>query len=183
MHCPNHLPPPPPPIGRQKQCFMMTEKVPMMTMMVAMIIMMVILERTYIYGEFWVKSYNLRHPYLVKKGQQIQAWVVGCSYILKIGFDLMPARTPCPAITRSPQKISQAYISIFDRLHYCFVLGFVLMPSRKHFKSKAIPSILGDVGLIKVVLKFSSGHPKCHFWARKDGHFCQDPPLPDNAWK
>ena len=29
---------------------------------------------------------------------------LGCSYILKIGFELMPARTACPTITRSPKK-------------------------------------------------------------------------------
>ena len=35
---------------------------------------------------------------------------------------------------------------------------------------KAIPSFLGDVGLIKVVSEFLFEHPKCHFWARKDRH-------------
>ena len=35
--------------------------------------------------------------------------------------------------------------------------------SGKRLKSKPIPSVLGDVGLIKVVLEFSFGHPKCHF--------------------
>ena len=98
---------------------------------------------------------------------------------------------------KKPRKKFQTYISIFDRLHHCFVLGSVLMgkgpkigqkmtifknglvthpKSRKRLKSKAIPSFLGDVGLIKVVSEFSSGHPKCHFWARKDGHFCQKCP-------
>ena len=27
--------------------------------------------------------------------------------------------------------------------------------------------------IIKVVSEFLFGHPKCHFWALKDGHFCQ----------
>ena len=35
--------------------------------------------------------------------------------------------------------------------------------SGKRLKSKPIPSVLGDVGPIKVVLEFSFGHPKCHF--------------------
>ena len=35
--------------------------------------------------------------------------------------------------------------------------------SGKRLKPNAIPSFLGDVGLIKVVLEFSFGHPKCHF--------------------
>ena len=30
---------------------------------------------------------------------------LGCSYILKIGFELMPAWTACPTITRSSEKI------------------------------------------------------------------------------
>ena len=102
------------------------------------------------------------------------------------------------------RKKFQTYISIFDRLHHCFVLGSVLMgkgpkigqkitifknglvthpKSRKRLKSKAIPSFLGDVGLIKVVSEFSSGHPKCHFWARKDGHYCRKcPSLPAQKW-
>ena len=33
-----------------------------------------------------------------------------------------------------------------------------------------------NVGVIKVVLKFSSGYPKWHFWAHKDGHFWQKCP-------
>ena len=45
--------------------------------------------------------------------------------------------------------------------------------SGKRLKPKAIPSFLGDVGVIKVVLKFSFRHSKCHFWARQDGHFWQ----------
>jgi len=58
-----------------------------------------------------------------------------------------------------------------------FKNGLVTHPkSRERLKSKAIPSFLGDVGLIKVVSEFSSGHPKCHFWAHKDGHFCQKCP-------
>ena len=48
------------------------------------------------------------------------SWRVGCSYILKIGFELMPAWTACHTITRSPPKNS-GIISIFDRLHHCFV--------------------------------------------------------------
>ena len=35
----------------------------------------------------------------------------------------------------------------------------------------------GDVGLIKVVSEFLISHSKCHFWARKDGHFCQKLPF------
>ena len=35
--------------------------------------------------------------------------------------------------------------------------------SGKHLKPKAIPSFLGDIGLIKVVLNFLFRHPKCHF--------------------
>ena len=31
-----------------------------------------------------------------------------------------------------------------------------------NLKQKAIPSSLGDVGLIKVVSEFSNNHPKCH---------------------
>ena len=103
---------------------------------------------------------------------------------------------------KKPPKKFQTYISIFDRLHHCFVLGSVLMgqgpkigqqmtilknglvnvqvvthpKSRKRLKSKLIPSFLGDVGLIKVVSEFSSGHRKCHFWALKDGYFCQKCP-------
>ena len=36
--------------------------------------------------------------------------------------------------------------------------------SGKLLKSKAIPLFLRDVGLIKVVLKFSFRHSKCHFF-------------------
>ena len=85
---------------------------------------------------------------------------------------------------KKPPKKFQTYISIFDRLHHCFVLGSVLMgkgpkigkkndnikkwaynpfESGKRLKSKPIPSVLGDAGLIKVVLYFLFGHPKCHF--------------------
>ena len=49
--------------------------------------------------------------------------------------------------------------------------------SGKRLQQKAIPSFLGDVGLIKVVSEFLWGHPKCHFWAPKDGHFCQKCPF------
>ena len=54
--------------------------------------------------------------------------------------------------------------------------------SGKRLKPNAIPSFLGDVGLIKVVSEFSFGHPKWHFWAHKDGHFRQkDIYLPKNG--
>ena len=46
----------------------------------------------------------------------------------------------------------------------------------KRFKPKAIPSFLGDVGRVQVVLEFLFIHPKCHFWARKDQHFWQKCP-------
>ena len=45
--------------------------------------------------------------------------------------------------------------------------------SGKHLKLKSIPSFLEHVGVIKVISEFSFRHPKCHFWARKEGHFCQ----------
>ena len=51
-----------------------------------------------------------------------------------------------------------------------------IFKSWKRLKPNAIPSFLGDVGLIKVVSKFLFGHPKCHFWARKDGHHCRKCP-------
>ena len=35
---------------------------------------------------------------------------------------------------------------------------------------------MGNDGLIKVVLKFSFGYPKWHFWTHKDGHFWQKCP-------
>ena len=35
----------------------------------------------------------------------------------------------------------------------------------------------GDIGLIKVVSEFLLAHPKCHFRAHKDGHFCQKWPF------
>ena len=58
-----------------------------------------------------------------------------------------------------------------------------LSKSWKHLKPNAIPSFLRDVGLIKVVSKFSFGHPKCHFWARKDGHHCRKcPSLRAQKW-
>ena len=48
--------------------------------------------------------------------------------------------------------------------------------SRKRFKSKAVPSFLGDAGLIKVVLEFLFGYPKCHFLVPEYGHFWQKYP-------
>ena len=55
--------------------------------------------------------------------------------------------------------------------------------SWKRLKPNAIPSFLGDVGLIKVVSKFLFGHPKCHFWACKEGHFRQQcPSLRAQKW-
>ena len=45
--------------------------------------------------------------------------------------------------------------------------------SGKRLKQKAIPSFLGDVGLIKVVSEFSFGHSKCHFSVPENGHFWQ----------
>ena len=55
--------------------------------------------------------------------------------------------------------------------------------SSKRLKSKAIPSFLGDVGLIKVVLEFSFGHPKCHFLVPEYGHFWQKcPSLRAQKW-
>ena len=44
------------------------------------------------------------------------------------------------------------------------------------FKTKSNSNSFGAVGLIKVVLVFSFRHPKCHFWARKDGHFWKKGP-------
>ena len=55
--------------------------------------------------------------------------------------------------------------------------------SWKRLKPNAIPSFLGDVGLIKVVSKFLFGHLKCHFWALKDGHYCwKCPSLRAQKW-
>ena len=51
------------------------------------------------------------------------------------------------------------------------------MKSGIRLKPEAIPSFLGEVRLIKVVSELSFGHPKCHFWAYKDGHFCQKCPF------
>ena len=45
--------------------------------------------------------------------------------------------------------------------------------SGKRFKPNSIPPFLGDFGCIKVVSDFSFEHPKCHFWARENVHFCQ----------
>ena len=58
-----------------------------------------------------------------------------------------------------------------------------IFKSWKRLKPNAIPSFLGDVGLIKVVSKFLFEHPKCHFWARKDGHCCRKcPSLHAQKW-
>ena len=48
--------------------------------------------------------------------------------------------------------------------------------SGKCLKPKAIPSFLGDVGLIKVEKEFSLGHLKCQFLVPEHGHFCQKCP-------
>ena len=45
--------------------------------------------------------------------------------------------------------------------------------SGKNLKPEAIPSLLRNVGLVKVVIEFSFGHLKWYFWAHKDGHFWQ----------
>ena len=57
--------------------------------------------------------------------------------------------------------------------YWIWKLSKNLSKSGKRLTQKPMPSFLGDVGLIKVVSDFLFGHPKCHFWARKDGHFCQ----------
>ena len=49
--------------------------------------------------------------------------------------------------------------------------------SSKRLKLKSIPSILGDVGLIKVVSVFLFGHSKCHFFVPKSGQFGKSAPL------
>ena len=49
--------------------------------------------------------------------------------------------------------------------------------SGKCFELKSNSPFLGDVGLIQVVSELSFGHPKCHFWARKGGHFWQKWPF------
>ena len=122
---------------------------------------------------------------------------IGCSYIPKMDFELMPARTACHSITLRQQKISDIYLNIWP-IAPLFCVGVRANgkraknwskndniqkwacnhpKSRKRLESKPILSFLGDVGLIKVVSEFSSGHPKCHFWALKDGHFCQKCPI------
>ena len=45
--------------------------------------------------------------------------------------------------------------------------------SGKRLKPRAIISFLGNIGLIKVVSEFLFGDPKCHFWARNEGHYCR----------
>ena len=49
--------------------------------------------------------------------------------------------------------------------------------SGKRLKQKTIPSFLGDVGLIKVVLEFLFGHPKCHFFYLKIATFLAKVPI------
>ena len=46
-----------------------------------------------------------------------------------------------------------------------------MLISDKHLKSRAIPSFLGEVGLIKVVSEFLFGHSKCYFFVPKSGQF------------
>ena len=48
------------------------------------------------------------------------------------------------------------------------------------FKPTAMPSFLGDAGLIKVVFVFGFGHSKSHFWAPQNGHFWHFQ-VPENA--
>ena len=62
-------------------------------------------------------------------------------------------------------------------------LAVDLSKSWKHLKPNAIPSFLGDVGLIKVVSELLFGHPKCHFFVPEDGHFWQKcPSLRAQKW-
>ena len=44
-------------------------------------------------------------------------------------------------------------------------------------KANAYSTILGDVGVRKVIFVFIFGHPKSHFRALDNGHFCQKWPI------
>ena len=68
--------------------------------------------------------------------------------------------------------VKQAFWQREDNFAY-FEMAENPSKSGKHLKLKSIPSFLGDVWLIKVLSEFLFRHPKCHFWARKNGHFCQ----------
>ena len=67
--------------------------------------------------------------------------------------------------------VKQAFWQREDNFAY-FEMAENPSKSGKHLKLKSIPSFLGDVWLIKVLSEFLFRHPKCHFWARKNGHFC-----------
>ena len=41
---------------------------------------------------------------IARRFNLLNSWTVGCPYIPKIGFELMPAKTACLNITISPQK-------------------------------------------------------------------------------
>ena len=49
--------------------------------------------------------------------------------------------------------------------------------SGKCIKQTPTPPFWGDVGVKKVVSVFRFGHSKTHFWAPKNGHFCQKCPF------
>ena len=94
-----------------------------------------------------LKGLKLLHPHL-------HLWVAVCKW--------------CP--WRAAQLYSSGFPTMPPPLLHLLLHH---TPHHTPYPMPPLPSFLGDIGHIKVVLEFSLGHPKCHFWARKDGHFCQ----------
>ena len=116
-----------------------------------------------------------------KNEQCLLAWAK------KIGFVLAYLEGNCMTWVgfRSAPKKLTIYRPINDPSQAIFFGRSVPCPqtdqkwqySKMGLKPKAISSFLGDVGLIKVVLEFSFGHPKCHFFVPENGHFWQKCPF------